>query len=365
MTFALTRQFARGLNLTRGARRRIRYLFRDLFLTPQAAPLTSPRICEPGPGTLTITDTENKLSIVDGNLVCAGGKAVPAWGDPLAITPAADRATGKTLFGRVSYVSGTNLMFGWGAGGFVDGGVWLQTNQAWARLDGGGAPVDLTTSLTPGVEYDIAIVQRTAGELILLKVASESAWRLAWVGISSANNQAEVFNYDTAFTLSSLRVLNLAPIDSRFATQDGLCTSVLVNPAAGATATMTPDAVVEYNFTFSAGASAFLMYRYLDENNYWGTGVLSTGAAVLIEKVGGVTITRVSVAGPVTVAAHRLIVVVQGATHSMYIDNVQQGSRYTDPSNYHINNTGLKVSSISGGVSRLAAYPRTISLPGV
>lgn len=34
-----------------------RYLLLDRFLVDQAAPLESPRTCQPGPGQLTITDT--------------------------------------------------------------------------------------------------------------------------------------------------------------------------------------------------------------------------------------------------------------------------------------------------------------------
>src|SRR5690348_15144558 len=42
---------------------RIIYLLRDDLITPASAPLTSPRTCEPGPGTLTILDTGNAWSI--------------------------------------------------------------------------------------------------------------------------------------------------------------------------------------------------------------------------------------------------------------------------------------------------------------
>ena len=35
----------------------VEFLLRDEFTTPDAAPITSPRTCEPGPGTLTFVDT--------------------------------------------------------------------------------------------------------------------------------------------------------------------------------------------------------------------------------------------------------------------------------------------------------------------
>ena len=46
-----------------GALAAIVYLLRDQFSTNAAAPLTTPRTCEPGPGTLVIADAGNKLSI--------------------------------------------------------------------------------------------------------------------------------------------------------------------------------------------------------------------------------------------------------------------------------------------------------------
>lgn len=41
----------------------INYLLLDRFTTDRAAPLPSPRSCEPGPGTLTISDPASVLSI--------------------------------------------------------------------------------------------------------------------------------------------------------------------------------------------------------------------------------------------------------------------------------------------------------------
>jgi len=47
----------------------IAYLLRDQFTTPEAAPIASPRTCEPGPGTLALTQIDGaQWSIVDGNL---------------------------------------------------------------------------------------------------------------------------------------------------------------------------------------------------------------------------------------------------------------------------------------------------------
>ena len=70
----LRRRGDRGLSPTRCSTTR--------SLLDDAAPITSPRTCEPGPGLLLVVDTENKLSISNLALACTGGKASPAYGDP-------------------------------------------------------------------------------------------------------------------------------------------------------------------------------------------------------------------------------------------------------------------------------------------
>ena len=46
----------------------VTYLLRDEFTTDAAAPLTSPRTCEPGPGTLTISDADGAMNIASAQL---------------------------------------------------------------------------------------------------------------------------------------------------------------------------------------------------------------------------------------------------------------------------------------------------------
>jgi len=77
---------------------------RDLFTTAHAAPLVSPRTCEPGPGTLTLTDTGNKMTTSASSLVVTG--AVSAYTDP--------RITGATQLrtpGRVFYFRNKGALF--------------------------------------------------------------------------------------------------------------------------------------------------------------------------------------------------------------------------------------------------------------
>lgn len=72
--------------------------FRDLFTTNRAAGAVNATASEPGTGTRTVTDTENKLSISDGYLDFSGPKASPAYGNPgFWITDPFSRVPGRTL----------------------------------------------------------------------------------------------------------------------------------------------------------------------------------------------------------------------------------------------------------------------------
>ena len=45
----------------------------DSFKTNDAAPIADPLYPDPGPGLSTVVDTEDKFSILSGDLICSGG----------------------------------------------------------------------------------------------------------------------------------------------------------------------------------------------------------------------------------------------------------------------------------------------------
>ena len=84
-------------------------LLYDKFSTPDAAPITSPRTCEPGPGTLTFVQPSNQLSIANGKLVSA---AVAEYAG-LASTGTLSVASGVASFAKItSWTSGTTVQHG-------------------------------------------------------------------------------------------------------------------------------------------------------------------------------------------------------------------------------------------------------------
>ena len=53
----------------------VQFLFRDDFITDEGAPMVSPRTAEPGPGTWTLVDGGNDVSIVGEELIIADENA--------------------------------------------------------------------------------------------------------------------------------------------------------------------------------------------------------------------------------------------------------------------------------------------------
>ena len=79
-------------------RQSVSYLLRDQFTTAASAPLASPRTAEPGPGTATITDTGNKLSIAGG--ILTSSTAGVAANDPAIVYNGIARASGRAALRR-------------------------------------------------------------------------------------------------------------------------------------------------------------------------------------------------------------------------------------------------------------------------
>jgi hypothetical protein len=190
-------------------------LLYDTFKTDDAAPISSPRTCEPGPGLLVITDTENKFSIVDGELVCAGGKTAPAYGDPgvwLGNTgPAAyAMAAGYGALFVVTPTADTKLSkFGFddNTSGFTKNPSFQLLNDTLAVSVSAG--YETVTPWTSGTEKTFIQVLRsnTHGSFFidggkLLNVNNDA--------IPMASGYVAVSNYNASLNISDLALLPLA-----------------------------------------------------------------------------------------------------------------------------------------------------------
>lgn len=347
----------RGVRLSGGGG--LAFLLRDDFTTPASAPLTSPRTAEPGPGTLTITDTENKLSIAGGALTFANGKASPAFGDPGVWGGARTRSAGLAMLTTIN-INAKNLYVGWSTAqsSFVNETPLNFTSLLTLRVTGAATVVgDYAISTT----YQVAFILRAAGNFILIKGGLFVSWTLLWIG--SVDNTSTLYpgitNYDATFTANHLRVLDLA---APYSTDYGLATQRLSGArAAGNAFTHDADHIVEWTQTTRPSADfTDICVRYQDDNNTWAYDIDNTGAVTLYEVVAGVWISRVSNAAGVA-NGHRCVGVAAASAIRFYSNNVLRFT-YSSASGGATRTAGKVLALGTGGaVSDLVSWPRTLS----
>lgn len=159
----------------------------------------------------TVTDTESKLSIANGVLTFAGGKATPAGGDPTLWYPSITRVLGRALMGIVTPSNASQIFsFGFDANqtgnpssSYFDFGG--NGSGKIACLNNGSGAIVATFSVTT---YQLALVLRATGAFFYIKGGSFTVWTL--IDIISAGNTATIFpiilGYNAVFTADNLRI---------------------------------------------------------------------------------------------------------------------------------------------------------------
>jgi hypothetical protein len=333
-------------------------LLRDEFTTDEAAPLASPRTCEPGPGTLTAVQTDGQFSIAGGKLEYPV-QATPTWGDLSIYGAALARSAGLAVIADYAHVGGNEMRFGWSAA--TTGGP----NDVHVASGSGGViyPVPYTVSFAValGARYAVANILRGVGGLFAIKGGIYTDWNLLWVNAAAAGNPLYpiIANHSAQATHNYMKVVRLpAPFDSDF----GLATTRLAGArAAGDTATHTADCLIEYICTTRPSAGAIDMrFRQQDADNYWQVTIDSTGAITLNEVVAGVATQRGTAAG-VVANGHRVVIIANGQTIRGYSNNVLRWT-YASAANFATQTTAkLEGLGTAGAVSDIVTWPRTIT----
>lgn len=183
------------------------WALRDEFNDPRSAGTIHDTYATDGKNKHYVVDTENKLSIVDGLLTCAGGKASPAWGDPgLWYEPAITRAVGVMVAFR-KFAVGNTMQFGLGnnkSGPISTSTSFQCTGSALGCVIAGTTSTVATFVLS--TQYDFLIITRATGSLFYWKLSGASQWTFLWPSALSsvATLYAGVSNYSAAFTLDRI-----------------------------------------------------------------------------------------------------------------------------------------------------------------
>lgn len=350
-----------------GGGRRIRYLLRDLFSTDEAAPLATPRTCEPGPGTWAITDTNSLLSISNDRLVWGGVLAgTGIWGNAQA------RTAGLALLATVNISWFANRVYiGWtpNTNASVSDSVlaYINTASSPGNLIDNAIGQNIGTQTADGADTYVAVILRSTGSFLLFRQGGTGAYTLLWV--RNTLNTATIYpgvwgGSGSPRNVGNVRVLNLGNYDARFKADNGLATSVTALPVLNTTGTHTADCLIELSGLVPSADATSLLYRSTSDTAGWRVDVNTDGNVYLQELNAGTTQRGSAAHGVADGAAYRVVVIAEGNVHKVYVNSGLKIT-YTDATAFNATATAAKVLAVGTGdtLANLIAWPRTITLP--
>ncbi|MCZ7539703.1 MAG: hypothetical protein M5U29_07320 [Anaerolineae bacterium] len=346
------------------------YLLRDEFTTAEGPPLSSPRTCEPGPGTLTLVQTEADLSISSGKLQIPLG-TIDTRADIGYVGPAVSRAAGALLIYQLNLVNISSfLYFGFNSAQVLG---WWNSNSAngW-YISGFGAVERISKStnlqvphlIVAATDYQFALVLRSVGALWFIKGGAYTNWTLWWVDALDTSTPVypALSNGSAQGTQDYLRVRQLpAPFDTDY----GIA-ALDVNPGVSGTSyTVVANAIHDLIVTAPnpLANTCELRYRVLDDNNYWTAYFDATGAFKLDSVSGGVATNRISVAAVATAGnTYTIRVICDGTKHNCYTLSGTTWTKRGSEVNVSHQDSQTMVKPVAGvgwTLGRLTSWPRT------
>lgn len=282
----------------------IAYLLRDEFLIDRAAPMgTSPitRTCEPGPGTLQLTDAPGVLYISGG--VLTSNAASSTVGDPVALfSSGIPRTNGMACKMRVrvndaygaSMVNIVSLMSTVSNSLSSGHNITFEGTQ-FAVWDHSTSAVLTTIDSVVNQWYTIVWIARSTGAFVVVNN------QLAFVCIQNASGTLypRVWGVTTNRMPWMLSTMRAGQLGGPWLSDFGIATDRLAGArSVGDTfAHAAGSQWVEFVLTtLPSSGSIEVEFRRQDANNCWRLQVTSAGAFNLIEVVGGTPTTRANIA---------------------------------------------------------------------
>lgn len=312
------------------------WMLYDEFSTIDQPPLVSPRTAEPGPGTLTFTDSLGRGGIA--NDILAMGTGVGS-GDPyIRETVGRTRVNGRTFrvknFKRVGGpLASGNPIFGWATSltplSSNLQGLLLSTTSGGGQLnlaDNGAFPIAHNgASILDNLFYTFDFVLDDNGFKLYLVQNGKLTKYWKSYNITTTPMYPAIYSRnanDLPFLINALQIRDLpAP----FNTEYGAVTVNDTTLTSGDTFTGTADGIFDFFFTLpvspSAGDEIALEYRRTDASNKWKVyfkrNVGNTAWDFLLDSVAAGTPTnRITSTG--ISASDALRVIVDGSIHQPY-----------------------------------------------
>lgn len=229
----------------------ITYYLRDQFTTDDDAPMTTPRTCEPGPGTVTVDDecsiSSGVFTLIDTS-VNKGYLSVAAYG----ATP------GLAFFVKVVDASVRGYVGWFNADrtyGYVSSGV-----AGGLIQEGSSYPTTLGNLIDNKTAF---IIRRTNGAFFIVD------GKLNWVSKRTVADSYPGLIMKNAATSSTYDEVGVAQLPAPWTDDYGIATARTELALAGATLTHEADGHVEATWTAVTGETYELSIRRTDDNNRW------------------------------------------------------------------------------------------------
>jgi lysophospholipase L1-like esterase len=307
-----------------GGGQRVTYLLRDLFTTDAAAPLATPRTCDPGPGTLTLVQNDGEFSTTGGKLALVA-QATYTNGDQ-ALFGSTTRAAGRLFASRLNKNAlGGNAGFGFGsgaAGAGYDG--WSCVSNLWK-----GYPVDVTLFLAlPLIDYDLGVLLMATGAYLVQRVGpGANDWVIHYIErLDSTANISHRYVNNFPGTLDNYV---LCDVGGAWGQTYGHATAYVATPATGQVIATESESHIELTWTPAANETLDVQFRRTDDDNCWLLRCdQAAGTIKLFDKTGGVE-TEVDAGKTQTwtvATAYRVYIRVWASTIATYVVNVPKHS---------------------------------------
>jgi hypothetical protein len=331
------------------------FLLRDVFTTNEFAPLVSPRTCEPGPGILTITDVDNRLSIASNILVVANAAEVAT-----ALSATITRKTGLGLFFSVSHPTAANFfkMSLSSAGAARDMIKFLNAvTQLEYDAGIGVSTIDAGVSTTP---VRFGIITRPSGH-VFLKNISGSVYQVVYVTNVLQDNCA-VYLYALGSTTGKYYNVCIYDTIPEFSSDYVSATARVAVPGDGETIVSQANAFVEFGLVAQAGVTQSIWFRRLTDDETWRIDCDQVGGTIkLYSRTGGVD-TEVDAGKTQTWVAgnsYRVCIQFYGTSIRTFVNNA---GKHVATSSFNQTATGIKASHAG---SNLVAWPGDLTLSAI
>lgn len=329
-------------------------MLKDEFTTDDNAPLTAPRTCEPGPGTLAITDTNNYLSISSGQL-SASNSAASYNGDPSVWSQALTRVAGLGVFGLFSAIS-ARIHAGFDSNQSGDATEIINLYSSANTMGITPGPAALYEWTNPAGDKYLSVIARGTGAFYIANVGGSQT--LMWVNDTLTTTPIYA-NIQSAVNLStwSCKWLRVAKLGAPWTTDNGIATNAVVSPSVNEVTTSLADSIIEMTWQAVTGQTWNLYVRRTDDTHTWCIRCDQGGGTVKLIEINGSETERASAAQTWTNGTnYRVVVITSGNTINVYVANAQKLT-YGSAS---YNNTATGIKTDRAGTN-LITFPRVLS----